>query len=853
MQLSILQKFERWASVSPDAVAVVCEDRRVTYGQLKLTAEQVAHGLREAGVVSGCLVGVVLDRSPEMVAALLGIWKAAAAWIPIDPAAPAERIAFMLEDAAPRFLLTIKKLSPKAPISRVLYLEDLCARKRPSSLSRNAFSADDLAYVIYTSGSTGKPKGAKITHGGLANTILGVAQDLKLTPEDVVLAWSTIVFDVACLEMYLPLAAGASLYLTRNDAAREGGSTPEQIRRSAATVVFGTPTMYRLLLERGWRGDTAMQVIVGGEVLPLGLARTLAGACRTVWNQYGPTETTICATRAKIDINVEKITIGQPLPNVRVHLLDKNLQPVPKGSIGELYIGGAGVGLGYLNRPDLSREQFLPDPFAGSVQGAIYKSGDLALQLDNGDFEFLGRVDHQVKIRGYRIELGEIESALTRCESVQAVVVRAIELEPGDRRLVAFVVGDGTFISRWKEFLQQQLPYYMVPSEFVALRSFPTTASGKVDLRALDAMRLRSKSNDSIPQADPVDPMEARLTAIWEGVLKVNPVGLHEDFFALGGHSLLAARMLTQVEQWFGSRLPHSVLVENPTIHRLAAYLRQGSTGKWPAVVTIQSGSFLPPLFVAHGIGGSLLSFVDLAAEMGAQQTVYGLQLPVFIDPNQAGLRDVAANFVKQIRALQPRGPYHFAGHSSGGVIVYEMACQLTEQGETVGMLALLDCDPNTGKLVHRPFRDWKSLKASLRRAYAELKVRELGLIEQIDRRFSYYKFKISTWLAARSHRSGRTWLGQLWPDLAAEGYLALALREHELRSYPGDAILFLAQDEPGRDADPTSVWAGKILGECETRFVPGTHRSLLMRPQVATLAREISRSLTHSASGAMV
>jgi amino acid adenylation domain-containing protein len=821
MELSVLQLFERNVSACPDALAVAFEGRRLTYRQLDLIAERIADGLRNAGIAPGSLVGVLLDRSPEMVAGLLGIWKAGGAWVPLDPAAPAERIAFMLQDAAPPVLLTSKKFSAKARVSRVLHIENLCAKGTPSCLARSPVSAHDLAYVIYTSGSTGKPKGAKLTHGGLANTIQGVAQDLSLTSEDVVLAWSTIAFDVACLEIYLPLAVGGSLYLA------ESGPALEQVRRSGATVVFGTPAMYRLLLEQGWRGDTAMQVVVGGEVLPLGLARTLAGACRAVWNQYGPTETTICATRAKIDADVEKVTIGRPLPNVTVQLLDQNLHPVPKGSIGELYIGGAGVGLGYLHHP-----------FAGGAQGALYKSGDLARELDNGDFEFLGRVDHQVKLRGYRIELGEIESVLARCEGVQAAVARVIELDPGDHRLIAFVVSKLDSVRRWKQFLEQQLPHYMVPSEFVALRSLPITASGKVDVRALDAMRL-SAAVPSVPQADPVDPIEARLKTIWERVLKVNPVGLHQDFFALGGHSLLAARMLKQVEQWWGSRLPHSVLMEHPTIHRLAAYLRHSPAAQWPAVVTIQPGASLPPLFIAHGIGGSLLSFHLLAAQLGPQQPVYGLQLPALIDPCQAEIGIVAANYVRQVRALQPHGPYHLAGHSSGGLVVFEMARQLTEQGETVGLLALLDCDPNTGKQVHRPFHDWRSLKASVRRAYRELTVREFGFGERLERRIVYQKIKISTWLAARSRSAGRM--------CAAQGHLALALGKYELRAYPGDAILFVAQDEPGRNPDPVSAWAGKILGECEVRLIPGTHRSILTAPQVDFLGREISQALAHS------
>ena len=548
----------------------------------------------------------------------------------------------------------------------------------------------------------------------------------------------------------------------------------------------------------------------------------------------------------------EKITIGHPLPNVSIHLLDQHLQPVPKGSIGEVYIGGVGVALGYLNRPELSLARFLPDPFAG---GRLFKSGDLAVELADGSFDFLGRDDDQVKVRGFRIELGEIESVLRRCQGVQAAVVRAIELEEGDRRLVAFVIGDETFLGQWKQSLRRQLPHYMVPSEFVPLRSFPTTPSGKVDVQALDAMRLSAPAFRGPRDARRADPVEARLQAIWQRLLKVDTVGLDQDFFALGGHSLLAARMLVQVEQWFGSKLPHSVLVEHPTIHGLATYLRQSPAGKWPSLVTIQAGAFLPPLFIAHGIGGSLLSFIELAAELGPEQPVYGLQLPAFIDEHQADLRILAANYVKQVRAIQPSGPYNFVGHSSGGVVVFEMACQLMEQGETVGLLALLDCDPNTGKMVRRPFQDWDSLKASFRRALAELTVREFGIKELLERRMVYQKIKIRSWLVARSRRLGkaRGWI----PDsvrgslLGAEGYLALAMRDYELRPYSGNATLFIAQDEPGSDAEPGRAWAGKILGVCETHMIPGTHSTMLTRPQVNSLAREISQRLARNVRSA--
>jgi amino acid adenylation domain-containing protein len=837
--MCLLQWFEQRASAVPDGLAVACDSRTVTYRQLNLLAERIAHELKKTGVAPGTLVGVLLDRSPEMVAGLLGIWKAGGAYVPLDPAAPPERWMLLLQDAAPGVVLSQRRFRARLNHSaaRIVDLEDLCAgpfESGPPQAIASPDTEDSLAYVIYTSGSTGKPKGARITHRGLANTVEAVGRDLALQAEDIVLAWSTISFDVACLELYLPLACGASIYLGEQDYA-SSGSRVQHLLRSRATVTLGTPTMYRLLLEEGWQGDGDMQLIVGGEVLPLALARDLAGRCRALWNQYGPTETAICATRERIDVSVEKITIGRPLPNVQVYLLDKNLHPVPRGSIGEIFIGGVGVACGYLNRPDLTRTCFLPDPFANGRQGLLYKTGDLAIQLADGRFDFLGRVDGQVKIRGFRVETGEVESALRRCSGVQAAVVRAIELEPGDRRLVAFVISAESRLEKgWRKSLGRQLPAYMVPSEFVILRQFPTTQSGKVDLQALDALRREVAKSASSLSVSTVDPVEARLQAIWAKLLKVRSVGIHDDFFALGGHSLLAARLLGQIEQRFGCKLPHSVLVEHSTIHGLAAYLRKKPSSHWPALVAIQVGAHLPPLFVAHGVGGSLLSFKELAAQLGPDRPVYGLQLPALIEPHQAELTALAANYLRQIRTLQPSGPYHLAGHSSGGLVVYEMACQLQEQGEAVGLLALLDCDPETGKPA-QAFRG--SLKLVLQRA--RFRLRDLGWKEVLRRRMIYERLKMCAWQAAGLRRAGRA-----GGPVPAQGYLALALRECALKTYPGDVTLFLAGNEAPAPVSPARAWERRILGVCEMCTVPGNHMTMLTHPQVISLAQEMAQRM---------
>jgi amino acid adenylation domain-containing protein len=853
----VLHWFDRATSASPDAFAIVCEGRRISYGELDATAGHIAYGLEQAGVGNGDLVAVLLDRSPAMIAALLGIWKVGAACIPIDASLPSARIAFMLEDAGAHFLLTRGKLAdglaaggmPDARMLdvRMLDLDVLCAASGSFIVAPGAGSPDALAYVVYTSGSTGKPKGVRITHGGLANTVDSVRDDLALTQKDVVLAWTTLAFDAAFLEICLPLVCGATLYLVEEQLA-DGGSRVEQVRRSAATVILGTPTLYRLLLEEGWQGDPRMQIIAGGEALSLELARKLAGMCRTLWNQYGPTEASICATRARISVDAENVTIGQALPNVSVHLLDADFRPVARGSVGEIYIGGAGVALGYLNRPELTRTSFFPDPFATGVRGWLYKSGDLALQRVDGNYTFVGRADSQVKLRGFRIELDEIQAALQSCVGVRTAVVRVLELEPGDQRLIAFVLCDRKDTSAcaalWRQALSDRLPAYMVPSEFIALSHFPTTLGGKVDLRSLDALRLGPPVLPPEREVSARDDVEAWLHSTWQRLLKRKAFGIHDDFFSLGGHSLLAARMLAQVEDRFGCKVPHAVLGEAPTILGLADYIREATATPWPEVVTLQAGTQRLPLFIAHGIGGSVLSFKELARELGREHPVYGFQLPVVMDPRDAELSRIAAIYLRQVRTLQPYGPYQFAGHSSGGLVVFEMACQLIAQGETVALLALLDCDPDVGKTPRSPFRNWRLLGAACTRTLARFHLGEVSVRQWLRRRLDHRRIQRRIGLARRARREG----GEVGSAVRAEGHLGLAMSEYDLKLYPGKITLFVAHDEPRADAGPAEAWAARAaegaIGNCEMLPVRGTHLTMLNRPNVASLARDLRQRM---------
>ncbi len=444
--MSVLTQFEERARECPEALAVSFAGRRVTYGSLDEQAKRIASLLGDAGVRQESLVAVYLERTPKLIASLLGVWKAGGAYLPIDLMNPRQRVAATLEESKAAFVLTEKKLASLLPASgaKLLFVDDLASASvadlgpGESSLAPAAPSLEQLAYVIYTSGSTGLPKGAEITHGALSNVIESIGNDVALQPSDVVLASASVAFDIANEELFLPLVAGASVHLLEQEFVGDGGKLVEVMRRSPPSLVFGTPTSWRLVLEAGWQGDPKIKIIVGGEVLPLSLARTLAGLASAVWNHYGPTETAICATRERIYADTEQVTLGSPIDGVQIYVLDKERNAVAAGEVGEMYIGGAGVGRGYRNRPDLTEQSFLADPFSDVPGARMYKTGDLGRLLPGGRLDFQGRVDSQVKLRGFRIELEEVESGIRAFEGVHAAFAEVVEYGADDQRLVGY-------------------------------------------------------------------------------------------------------------------------------------------------------------------------------------------------------------------------------------------------------------------------------------------------------------------------------------------------------------------------------------------------------------------------------
>jgi len=581
------QLFDEMAQKAPTAIAIEFGEKKITYGQLQKLADQVAERLGSLRIDRQELVGVCLERSVEMVATLLGILKAGGTYVPLDPAYPKDRLAVMIQDSKLRLIVTQEELRATVPSGSAdcITVESLLqqagdgipgrtagvdrAWSRPGSAGRSSRASSDLAYVIYTSGTTGRPKGVQVTHRSVVNLLISVAKTAGITAQDKLLAVTTLSFDIAALEIFLPLITGGSLVLADRETAGDGTLLGDLLARSGATLMQGTPATWRLMIEAGWTGKKDLQVFCGGEALPRELADELLSRTRVLWNFYGPTETTIWSTAWKVT-GGGPILIGRPLGNTQAYILDECLRPVPVGTIGELHLGGEGVSRGYLGQPELTAKKFIENPFTTEPGSRLYKTGDLVRYLPHGQIECLGRVDEQLKIRGFRIEPGEIESILRAHRGIADAVVTAREGVAGDKRLVGYVIsknGPPSF-SELRESIQAKLPAYMVPSQFVLLKQFPLTPNGKVDRRSLPAPEFTPSS--SSPYLAPRNLDEQKLAEIWQEVLMLNQIGIDDNFFELGGDSLSATRAFARTNRSFDVNLTLREMLEHPTVRSLA-------------------------------------------------------------------------------------------------------------------------------------------------------------------------------------------------------------------------------------------------------------------------------------------
>ncbi len=602
--LCLHQLVEAQVEKTPDAIAVAFHDEQWTYRHLNDRANAIADVLRKQGVKSETLVGLCVDRSPHMLAALIGINKAGGAYVPLDPTFPLERLAFMLADSAAPVLVTQTSLASLFPdyAGRVVLLDEVAELplKTKKNKKNKEHISDNLAYVLYTSGSTGKPKGVMIPHRALVNFLVSMQKEPGLIAEDTLLAVTTLSFDIAGLELYLPLVTGAKVVIADRETSSDANLLMQEMERCDASVMQATPATWRMLIEAGWQGKSNLKILCGGEALPNDLADGLLERGSELWNLYGPTETTIWSTVYRVERSQRDVSggvsIGKPIANTQIYILDANLNSVPVGVIGDMYIGGDGLSRGYLNRAELTAERFFPHPASTSVfvsaplrsdlrsarkKNIIYKTGDLARYLADGNIEFLGRSDQQVKVRGYRIETGEIEVALAEHPSVRQAVVVARMDNASVASLVAYVVPavpeDEADLNPLRDFLRTKLPEYMIPSAFVTLESLPMTPNGKVDRKALPALSQENLATHAEYVA-PRNADEKAIADICAEALNLERVGIHDNFFDLGGNSLIATRLIFQLQEHFQIRLPLVRLFENPTVVGLANAVAEART-----------------------------------------------------------------------------------------------------------------------------------------------------------------------------------------------------------------------------------------------------------------------------------
>lgn len=685
--------FEARVQQTPDAAAVSMDGACLSYQDLNARANRLARLLVRAGVRPKTIVGLCLDRSVEMVSALLAIMKAGACYVPLDPDYPRDRLRFMVEDSGAPFVLTTSALAERFAGQSC---RQICLDKEAAALQQEAddnlapmATAEDLAYVLYTSGSTGHPKGVQIRHSSLTNFLWAMKDQPGCTSRDVMLSVTTLSFDIAALELYLPLLVGGRVELVSRAVAMDGWRLVRTLEAVQPTIMQATPATWRLLLESGWPGSSTLTALCGGEALPPDLASQLLKRTKVLWNMYGPTETTVWSTMDRVMPEEPEITIGRPIANTEIYVLDTHLQPVPVGVPGELFIGGAGLAQGYHRRSDLTRDRFIRHPFSHDPEARIYRTGDLARYREDGKLIHMGRLDTQVKVRGFRIELEEIQSVLSRHPKIRQAVVTARADQQGLKQLAAYVVaadGAAPAADELRAYARAFMPEYMVPSYFVVLDKLPLTANNKIDVRALPAPETSSHAGRAARIA-PRNGMELQLTALWQQVLGVQEIGIHDNFFDLGGHSFKAAQLFFQLEAVFGRQLPLATLFQAPTVADLAAVLTQANwRPPWQSLVAIQAEGKSTPLFMVPGVGGNVLVFAKLAKLLGADQPIYGLQARG-LDGKEApftSVPEMATHYVQAMKQVHPQGPFLIAGVCTGGLIAYEMARQLrAEKTET--------------------------------------------------------------------------------------------------------------------------------------------------------------------------
>ena len=818
---SFPQAFGEVAERQPDAVALRFEGRSVSYRELDRIAEGIAVGLAARGVGKGSLVGVMLDRTPEMVAALMGILRCGAAYLPLDPAHPPARIGWIAQDAKADLLLTDAAVAPDLvpPSISTLMLGDCSPADRVGSSV--AIDPADLAYILYTSGSTGTPKGVEIEHGALSNLLGSMMALLGFGPSDTLLAITTISFDIAGLELFLPLLGGGSLILAPTVVTRDPAALRDLIVATAPTVMQATPATWRALVDEGLPMLAKTTILSGGEALAPDLAVALRQRCAQLWNLYGPTETTIWSAVHEVIADDPIVAIGGPIDRTSLHVLGPDGWPVVPGAAGELFIGGAGLARGYRHRLDLTAERFVEKPFAPALR--LYRTGDVVRARADGALTYVGRDDGEEKIRGHRVAVEEVERALRAVPGVANAAVRSWPDPTGQRMLVAYLLMEQDVAldpASLRSHLAETLPRYMIPSRFQALAALPLTPNLKVDRKALLA-----PTDDSAARAVPVlTDREARLATLWRDVLDVATVARDDSFFDLGGHSLMIAALLRRIEVEFDCRMTMASVFRAHRLGEMA--LAIGADHSANGLIPIQPLGSRPPLLWIDG--GP--KFRALAASMGPDQPFLGVPLDEAlkdIDSRAVSFEECAGRIARLIRELHPAGPYLLGGWCTSGILAHAVAVELQALGCRVPLVILADAEnPSKRRSLH--------VQLTKTGYHVGRLVRHVG-----GDRVAYLRKRVHGVL---NHFKARPTFDHHGHD-AIRDAMDIAALDYIPRQYGGPVALLCSHEWVGA-RDAVNGWLPLLSGRVAKREFPGNHDSLLLAPEVADLASSIRDAL---------
>ncbi len=839
---SFVELFRQSVTENRGKTAAVYQDISLSYEELDRRSDQVAAYIHHIGGGKGSLVGIYLNRSLNMLIAALGVLKSGAGYVPLDPAFPHDRLQYMIEDSGLNILISEKTLDITAfsHTGQIIDIEadwSSIAACNTDMIQDISCARDSIGYVIYTSGSTGKPKGVAVPHGAILNFLVSMRQNPGMNHEDILLAVTTLSFDIAVLELYLPLISGATVVIAGTDDLVDGKRLMNILSNTGITVLQATPSTWRVLLASGWQGKQKLKALCGGEVLSQELADRLVSRVGELWNMYGPTETTVWSTVYRISGQGQRILIGRPIGNTQLYVLDAGQQLIPRGVTGELYIGGKGVTLGYLNRQELTDLAFVSNPLTRDKNDIVYRTGDLVRYRQDGELEYISRLDNQIKLRGYRIELGEIEAAISRFPDVEQVVVSVFVRSEDDQRLVAYIKGKKKpDFEALRVHLRETLPTYMIPQHFICLDDFPLTANGKVDRRALPGPVEEREAARGVVKSR--NDFEKSLLAVWKKVLGVDDIGITDDFFEKGGHSLLALTLVNEMKKATGVEIEYGDIFISSTIKDLVESLGSKTRKQASSVVPLQKNGSATPLFCLCGIN----LYREFAHSLGENQPVYA----IYADEEQALLKQavqgevgnvsvkkLADSYCKAILRQQAKGPYQLAGISFGGILAIETARLLEKKGEKVALVILLDTILKKGERKSRVDVLQHHLK----------NVREKG----INYLLSKAKNRIGSEESGNQTEDGQDEHASI--RIRELAYLQ-AMREYEekIQPYMGDVVLVRAQKTFKGGAIeylPAYGWEEHLQGSFTVIDVPGDHLGIITQPQVRVLAEKLKCFLT--------